>query len=33
MTIRQMELFSLVYEMRNLSRAAEVLYMTQSAVS
>ena len=33
MTIRQLELFSVVYEVQNLTRAAEVLYMTQSAVS
>ena len=33
MTIRQMELFSVVFEVRNLTRAAEVLFMTQSAVS
>ena len=33
MTIRQMELFAQVYERRNLTRAAEALYMTQSAVT
>ena len=33
MTIRQMELFSVVCETRNLTRAAEILFMTQSAVS
>lgn len=33
MTIRQMELFVLAYERRNLTRAAEALYMTQSAVT
>ena len=33
MTIRQLELFTLVYELRNLTRAAERLYMTQSAVT
>ena len=33
MTIRQLELFTLVYERRNLTRAAELLYMTQSAVT
>ena len=33
MTIRQMELFCLVYELRNLTQAAGHLYMTQSAVT
>ena len=33
MTLRQIELFTLVYELRNLTRAAEILYMTQSAVT
>ena len=33
MTIRQIELFTLVYELRNLTRTAESLYMTQSAVT
>lgn len=33
MTIRQMELFARVYELRNLTRAAEAMYMTQSAVT
>ncbi len=33
MTLRQIELFTLVYELRNLTRAAELLYMTQSAVT
>ena len=33
MTIRQMELFVQVYELRNLTRAAESLYMTQSAAT
>ena len=33
MTIRQMELFVQAYELRNLTRAAESLYMTQSAAT
>ena len=33
MTIRQMELLSVVCDTRNLTRAAEILFMTQSAVS
>lgn len=33
MTLRQLELFSLIYELRNLTRAAESLYMTQSAAT
>ena len=33
MTIRQLELFTLVYELKNLTRAGEILYMTQSAVT
>ena len=33
MTIRQLELFVQVYELRNLTRAAESLYMTQSAAT
>lgn len=33
MTVRQLELFTLVYELRNLTRAAGSLYMTQSAVT
>ena len=33
MTLRQIELFTLVYELRNLTRAAGILYMTQSAVT
>ena len=33
MTLRQIELFTLVYELRNLTRTAELLYMTQSAVT
>ncbi len=33
MTLRQIELFTLVYERRNLTRAGEALYMTQSAVT
>lgn len=33
MTLRQIELFTLIYELRNLTRAGEILYMTQSAVT
>ena len=33
MTVRQIELFCLVYERRNLTQTAGVLYMTQSAVT
>ena len=33
MTIRQLELFACVYELRSLTRTAETLYMTQSAVT
>ena len=33
MTLRQLELFALIYELRNLTRAAESLYMTQSAAT
>lgn len=33
MTVRQMELFVRIYELKNLTRAAESMYMTQSAVT